>query len=45
MNRKTSGLKAIEVCSPGASYNPVYEDHQVRQYIAFVIFVIMTQSH
>ncbi|KAK2553780.1 Ribosome biogenesis protein NOP53 [Acropora cervicornis] len=28
INRKTSGLKAIEVCSPGASYNPVYEDHQ-----------------
>ncbi|XP_015751314.1 PREDICTED: glioma tumor suppressor candidate region gene 2 protein-like isoform X3 [Acropora digitifera] len=34
INRKTSGLKAIEVCSPGASYNPVYEDHQALLQIA-----------
>lgn len=23
-------MEAVEVCSPGASYNPTYEDHQVR---------------
>jgi len=28
VNRKTSELEAVEVCAPGASYNPTYEDHQ-----------------
>lgn len=28
INRKTSKLVAVEVCSPGASYNPTFEDHQ-----------------
>ncbi|XP_068681546.1 ribosome biogenesis protein NOP53-like [Montipora foliosa] len=28
INRKTSDLEAIEVCVPGASYNPTFEDHQ-----------------
>lgn len=28
ISRKTSQLVAVEVCSPGASYNPTYEDHQ-----------------
>ncbi|KAJ7384740.1 Glioma tumor suppressor candidate region protein 2 [Desmophyllum pertusum] len=29
INRKTSELEAVEVCAPGASYNPAYEDHQL----------------
>ncbi|XP_073247648.1 ribosome biogenesis protein NOP53-like [Porites lutea] len=29
INRKTSKLKAVEICHPGASYNPSYDDHQL----------------
>ncbi|KAL9952352.1 hypothetical protein ACROYT_G039596 [Oculina patagonica] len=28
INRKTSELAAVDICVPGASYNPTYEDHQ-----------------
>lgn len=29
INRNTSELEAVEICVPGASYNPTYEEHQL----------------
>jgi hypothetical protein len=32
VKRKVTELPAVEVCAPGASYNPTLEEHQVSIY-------------